>query len=206
MLPRAPRAHKPEGGDPELSPRTVTRQQAAPLQGTLASPSGCRHSQPRSLVDLPWGLWVHSQRWDPLCWLGPPPAGAQGSPAEPSQLRELGKYKGERGRGGGRRPGPPDSSSPPLLPPWPGCGRNKRPLDPCLLPRNRGRRTSQPPHPIPQRWGGRYLVARGSAVLSTPSSWFESSVRFPPGGSPHTTGREQPKPKAEKTPNSSRPG
>lgn len=75
------------------------------------------------------------------------PAGALGSPAEPSQLRELGKYKGERGRGGGGRPGPPDASSPPPLPPWPGCGRNKRPLDPCLLPRNRGRPAIEPPHP-----------------------------------------------------------
>lgn len=185
----------------------MTRQQAAPLQGALSSPSGCGHSQPRSLVDLPGELWVHSQRWDRLCWLGPPPAGAHRSPAEPRQLRELGKYKGERGRGGGGRPGPPDASSPPPLPPWPGCGRNKRPLDPCLLPRKCGRPAIEPPHPTPQRWRGqRYLVARGSAVLSTPSSWFESSARFPPGGSPHTTGREQPKPKTEKTPNSRRPG
>lgn len=106
-------------------------------------------------MDLPWELWVHSRRWDRLCWLGPPPAGALGSPAEPSQLRELGKYKGERGRGGGGRPGPPDASSPPPLPPWPGWGRNKRPLDPCLFPRNRGRPAIEPPHPPTGCvWGG----------------------------------------------------
>ncbi|MEJ1287755.1 hypothetical protein NN561_018778 [Cricetulus griseus] len=206
-LPWAPRAHKQEGGDPEISVGTVTRQQAAPRQGALPSPSGSRDpslessGSPRGtmgpLPEVGSSLSARASR-----------AGARGSPSEPSGCREPGKYKGERGRGEGGRPGPPDASSPPLLPPWPGYGRNKRPLDPCLHPRNRGRGTIEPPHSTPQGWGGvqHYLVSRGSTLLSNPSSWFGSSAGFPPGRSPHTTRREQPKPTAEKTPNSSRPG
>lgn len=186
----------------------MTRQQAAPLQGAHPSPSGCEHSQPRSPIGSPLGAL------GPLPEVGSPllARAALGRCSQPVSRAQpaQGARKVQRGagEGWGRKAGPARRQQPAYITTQARLRpqqKTPRPLPPPPQPRTAGNRVAPPPHP--QRWGGqRYLVARGSVVLSTPSSWFESSAGFPPGRSPHTTGREQPKPKAEKTPNSSRPG
>lgn len=56
-LPWAPRAHKPEGGDPEISAGTVTRQQAAPAREPVLAQADAGIPA-WGLVDLLGKPWV----------------------------------------------------------------------------------------------------------------------------------------------------
>lgn len=151
-LPWAPRAHKREGGDPEISAGTVTRQQAAPCQGALPSPSGRRHPSLGS-GGSPRGTM------GPLAEVGSSPsarAPGQALVAHWPSPAGAGSQESTKGSGGGVGEGGRARQTPAARPcyhPGPAAAATKDPSTPASSPATAGGGRLSYPTP-PPRGGG----------------------------------------------------